>query len=126
MLFGFTVPQPGVYPFRLVWENGGGGANCEWFVRDPALGDFLVGDPAGPVKAWITRDVHYAGALPAPQLNNPVVSGTDVLVSWTGEGELWEAYSPAGPWFKSSFTGNPATVVPNAVAPTRFFRVRMT
>jgi hypothetical protein len=124
VLFGFTVPAAGVYPFRLIWENGTGGANCEWFVRDPALGDFLVGDPAGPVKAWITRDVHFAGALPAPKLNTPTVSGADVLVSWTGEGELWEAYSLNGPWFKSTFQGNPATVVPNALVPARFFRVR--
>jgi hypothetical protein len=124
VLFGFTVPQPGVYPFRLIWENGGGGAACEWFIRDPALGDFLVGDPAGPVKAWITRDVKYAGALSAPVMTTPVVSGSNVMVGWTGEGELWEAYSLNGPWFKSTFTGNPATVVPNELVPERFFRVR--
>ena len=124
VLFGFTVPQPGVYPFRLVWENGGGGASCEWFVRDPALGDFLVGDPAGPVKAWITRDVHFAGALPAPRLNTPTVSGANVIISWTGEGELWESYSLTGPWFKSTFQSNPATVVPSPLLTDRFFRVR--
>src|SRR5207247_3284547 len=35
-LFVVNVPQAGVYPFSLVWENGGGGANCEWFTRDNA------------------------------------------------------------------------------------------
>ena len=125
MLFGVTVPQPGIWPFRLIWVNGGGGANCEWLVRNPVVGDYLVGAPNTPVQAWINRNVKYAGALPAPKLNAPVQSGNDVLVSWTGEGELWEAYSPAGPWFKSTFQGNPATVVPNPLVPERFFRVRM-
>jgi hypothetical protein len=125
VLFGVTVPQPGIWPFRLIWVNGGGGANCEWFVRDPVLGDYLVGAPNTPVQAWINRNVKYAGALPAPHMNAPVQSGNNVLVSWTGEGELWEAYSAGGPWFKSTFQGNPATVVPNAMVPERFFRVRM-
>ena len=124
VLFGFTVPQPGVYPFRLIWENGTGGANCEWFIRDPALGDFLVGDPAGPVKAWITRDVNFAGALPAPKLNTPTLSGGNVMISWTGEGELWEAYSINGPWFKSTYQANPSTVVPSPLPAGQFFRVR--
>jgi hypothetical protein len=125
VLFGFTVPQPGVYPFRLIWENGTGGANCEWFIRDPAQGDFLVGDPAGPVKAWITRDVKYAGALPAPKLNTPTLATNgNVMISWTGEGELWEAYSLSGPWFKSTYQSNPSAVVPNPLVPEQFFRVR--
>jgi hypothetical protein len=124
VLFGFTVPQAGVYPFRLIWDNGGGGCNCEWFIRDLALGDYLVNEPASPVKAWITRDVHAAGALPAPKLNNPTVSGGNVNISWTGEGELWEAYSLNGPWFKSTYQANPSTVVQSPLLPERFFRVR--
>ena len=34
-LFTFIVNQAGYYPFRLIWENGGGGANCEWFTVNP-------------------------------------------------------------------------------------------
>lgn len=124
VLFGFTVPQAGVYPFRLVWENGNGDANCEWFIRDPAVGDYLVNQPGSPVKAWITRDVHALGALPAPKLNNPTVSGGKVIISWTGEGELWESYSLSGPWFKSTYQANPSAVTPSPVLKASFFRVR--
>jgi hypothetical protein len=124
VLFGFTVPQAGVYPFRLVWENGNGDANCEWFIRDPVLGTYLVNQPGSPVKAWITRDVHAAGALPAPKLNTPTLSGGKVIISWTGEGELWESYSLNGPWFKSTYQANPSAVTPSSVLKASFFRVR--
>ena len=97
VLFGITVPEAGLYPFRLVWENGGGDATCEWFVRDPVLGEYLINASSSPVKAWITRDVNYAGALPAPMLNDPTVSGENVIISWTGEGEVWELTRSTGP-----------------------------
>ena len=31
-IFGFAVPEAGVYPMRLIWYEGGGGANVEWFT----------------------------------------------------------------------------------------------
>jgi hypothetical protein len=30
-LFGFVVPTAGVYPLRLVYQQGNGGAAVEWF-----------------------------------------------------------------------------------------------
>jgi hypothetical protein len=124
VLFGITVPAAGVYPFRLIWDNGNGGCNLEWFVRDLVLGTYLVNQPGSPVKAWITRNVNYVGALPAPRLNDAYVSGGNVVISWTGQGELWEAYSIHGPWFKSTYQANPSAVVLNPFLPVRYFRVR--
>ena len=124
-LFTIEVPQAGVYPFRVIWENGGGDANSEFFTIDPVTGiRTLINDAASPVKAWITRNVNAAGALPAPKLNAPTVSGGNVMISWTGAGELWEAYSLNGPWFKSTYQSNPSAVVPNSPAAAQFFRVR--
>jgi hypothetical protein len=31
-VFQIVVTQPGLYPARLLWENGGGDANVEWFT----------------------------------------------------------------------------------------------
>jgi hypothetical protein len=31
VLFPLVVPSAGVYPLRLLWQQGGGGANCEFF-----------------------------------------------------------------------------------------------
>ena len=127
MFFTIQVPAPGVYPFRLIWENGGGDANSEFFTIDPATGiRTLINDTACPVKSWIKRNVHAAGALPAPVLKTPTTDASgNVIISWTGEGELWEAYSLTGPWFKSTYQSNPSAVVPTPLIADRFFRVRM-
>jgi hypothetical protein len=34
--FVFRVPGPGVYPMRLIWQQGGGGGNVEWVDIQPA------------------------------------------------------------------------------------------
>jgi hypothetical protein len=36
--FNFEVKQAGLYPFRLVWEQGTGGHNVEWSVRSETNG----------------------------------------------------------------------------------------
>ena len=33
-LFIFVVEKDGYYPFRLIWENGAGGASLEWFTQN--------------------------------------------------------------------------------------------
>ncbi len=119
------VPKAGVYPFRLIWDNGTGGANCEFFSVDDVTGNYIpINASASPIKAWITRNVDAPGALPAPKLAAPFLSGGNVILSWSGEGELWESYSLDGPWFKSTYQSNPSAVVPSSVIATRFFRVR--
>src|SRR5439155_19270359 len=56
-LFTFTVPMAGLYPLRLIWENGGGDANSEWFTVDSLGNKILVNDPSSTVKAWTSRTV---------------------------------------------------------------------
>ena len=41
-LADFVVTQAGVYPFRLTWWNGGGGAALEWSIIDVATGKQLL------------------------------------------------------------------------------------
>jgi len=42
-LADFVVTQAGIYPFRLTWWNGGGGAALEWSLIDVATGrQYLV------------------------------------------------------------------------------------
>jgi hypothetical protein len=55
--FDFVVLQPGLYPFRMVWYERGGGAHAEWFSVDLATGDkTLINDPQSPnsIKAYVT------------------------------------------------------------------------
>lgn len=117
--FQFYVPAAGVYPFRLVWFNGGGDANLEWFTIDDAGVRTPINDPASPVKAWINRT-----APPRVTMNKPLVSGSNVTLSWTGTGELELATSPSGPWFKAPVQTNPQTLPIVPGVPAFFFRVR--
>ena len=57
--FVFLISQPGIYPFRLTWEQGGGGAACEWFtvvdgvrilINDAANADATLAYYQGPVR----------------------------------------------------------------------------
>jgi len=46
--FFFIVPKAGVYPFRCVWFEGNGGANCEWYSITPSGQRILLNDPENP------------------------------------------------------------------------------
>lgn len=65
--FDVAAPVAGLYPVRLLWWEGGGGANLEFFsVRASDGVKILINDPAEPgaIKA-------YAGGLPTlPALHN--------------------------------------------------------
>src|SRR5205823_326433 len=47
--FDFVVAADGIYPFRLLWWNGSGGANLEWFTVDLGTGEkILLNQPSNP------------------------------------------------------------------------------
>ncbi|MCZ7635115.1 MAG: LamG domain-containing protein [Verrucomicrobia bacterium] len=58
------VPQAGIYPFRLIWENGTGPASLEWFsvledgtralINDPAVPGAILAYRAGPNPAYVS------------------------------------------------------------------------
>lgn len=54
-LFTFVVPQAGLYAARMIWENGGGDANVEWFtIAADGTTKVLINDSATPgsIKAY--------------------------------------------------------------------------
>ncbi|MSU31823.1 MAG: hypothetical protein EXS25_04005 [Pedosphaera sp.] len=50
-IFEFAVEADGTYPFRLLWWEGGGGANVEWFVIDSANKKWLINQAGSPITA---------------------------------------------------------------------------
>lgn len=51
-LFDFVVEADGIYPFRALYYEGGGGANAEFFAVDIVTGEkYLIGDPKSTVYA---------------------------------------------------------------------------
>jgi hypothetical protein len=69
-IFSFLVPQPGLYPFRLLYEQGSGGANCEWFTVTPAGQHVLINDSSqgtNAIYAYVTADsspIYVSGVIP--------------------------------------------------------------
>jgi len=51
--YSVLITQPGLYPVRNVWFEGGGGANLEWYTRKADGSYALVNDTAnGGLKAY--------------------------------------------------------------------------
>ncbi len=52
--FDVVVAKAGLYPFRMLWYENGGGAHVEWFTVNPATGDRTLINDAGGIKAYST------------------------------------------------------------------------
>ena len=113
-VFFFAVEEAGVYLFRLLWFEGGGGANVEWFTVNPDGSRALVnGTQTGSISAFRTRTV------PEPEIpvggdatfNPPTISGGQVNLSWEGAGTLQETTDLIN-WTNSASQANPQTVAP--------------
>jgi hypothetical protein len=119
-IFQVYVPQAGLYPMRLIWENAGGDLNSEWFTVDSTGTPTLINDPTSSVHAWISRTAPAAATL-----NKPTLGPNGVTVSWTGGAELQFAISVTGPWFTAPSQDNPQTIAPSTFGGMpAFFRVR--
>jgi hypothetical protein len=105
-IFSFFVPQPGLYPFRLLYEQGGGGANCEWFTVTPAGQRVLINDASqgtNAVYAYVAAEnspIYVSGVIPvngasgvaANSITAVVVDGTPAQVASV---QMWINGSPA-------------------------------
>ncbi len=85
-LFGFVVPSAGVYPLRMVYQNGNGGAAVEWFsvTTDDLTVDggtkILLNDSATPGSVLLYRGT-TAVSLPTVSVTN---GGTEIVLTYTG------------------------------------------
>ena len=77
--FTLLIEQAGFYAFRTIWEEGGGGANIEWFTVKSDGTKVLVNDVAnGGVKAYRARKGAFDPVIraltptPAPRQANGV------------------------------------------------------
>jgi hypothetical protein len=95
VLFYFAVTNAGVYPIRLMWENGNGeagnGANLEWFTVQGDGSKVLINDPSSTNTTGI-KALFSGPALPAfvsqinPYLNEGGARPDQVLVQLTDSG----------------------------------------
>ncbi len=62
--FSFEIKTAGLYPFRLVWEQGGGGHGVEWSTREESNG-FMTWYSGTTPLATLVGDSLTAGAIKA-------------------------------------------------------------
>ncbi len=116
-LFGIWVETPGVYPIRLIWQEGGGGANVEWFTVVNGT-RILVNDTASAngIRAFQKATI---AAKPTVTI---AASGANASVAYSSGSTLQSATTVAGPWTDVAGAANPYIVSPSQ--PAQFFRAR--
>jgi hypothetical protein len=85
--FAFITPVAGLYPVRLVWYQGGGDGNLEFFTYGPNNTKIPVNDPTNPnaIKAYYDAILF--------RITSVTTAGGNLTVTWTGGGTLYSATS---------------------------------
>ena len=110
--FQFGVTQPGVYPLRLTYNNGGGAFSCEWYSIDASGNRTLLNDTvAGALKAYRARTVTQPPSLSIAR------SGASVVLTF--QGTLTASGTVNGTYTNVVNAVSPYT---NAPSGTLFFR----
>ena len=79
-IFQFRVTQAGLYPFRLVYYQGDGGAALEWFTLNPLTGEkILINDPANVSAINAYRQINV-GERPFVSSISPTENAIDIPV----------------------------------------------
>lgn len=118
-IFGFKVEAAGVAALRLLWENGGGGANLEWFTVQPDGTKVLVNDStAGALKAYQFQALAVKSVTTKPTLGIARAGG-QLTVTFTGT--LQSADAITGPWADVTNAKSPLSVTTTG---TKFYRAK--
>lgn len=82
--FYFRAEQPGVYFFRLLYFEGGGGANVEWFtVNNDGSRALLNGAQTGALKTFRARSVAEPG-VGGGSIQGISLTAGKVVITFTG------------------------------------------
>ncbi len=125
-LFDVIAPVDGVYAFRMIWYNGGGGASVELYSYDrETKTPTLVNDRAKPgsIKAYTSRTEEPTIPEPEPPAI-PTISltqnGGEILIEWVGN--LQSASSVDGPWTDVSLNQSPLSISVSDTEGNHFYR----
>ncbi|MBX7106727.1 MAG: hypothetical protein K1X57_21815, partial [Gemmataceae bacterium] len=119
-VFAVNVAQPGVYPLRLVWQEGGGGANVEFFSVSADGGTkVLLNDSAtaGALKSYRART--GGGGPPTLSIAR---SGSNVTITFSAGSTLQSAPAVNGPFTDVAGATSPHTAA--ASQPAVYYRAR--
>ena len=120
-LFKIYVRDAGLYPFRTTWQEGGGGANIEWFTVKSDGTKVLVNDTAnGGVPAY---RVGVAPNPPAQFRLNLQSSGGQLELTWTEAGVILQESTDLKTWTDRATATSPFRVTP-APGASVFYRLK--
>lgn len=137
-LVDFAIAKDGIYPFRLAWWEGSGGANLEFFSVDPATGEkILINDAsnAKAIKAYRTGPMDFLNsdpdlkrliAIDDKQMWRYQDTGTDLGTAWRDKGFNDSAW-PQGPALLGYESGQRTAPIRTEVASgtlTHYYRTR--
>jgi hypothetical protein len=111
------VPQAGVYPFRLLYYQGAGGAQLRWLTVNRDGSQTLLNDLEQPTALAAFRSVT---TVDQPSLS-VARSGADAILTWQGTATLESASAVNGPWSTVNGAASPYRTTPSQ---TQFFRLR--
>jgi hypothetical protein len=121
-LFSFVAPTAGLYPMRLIWYEGTGGANLEWFIVDNSGQRILLNDPTNPNSPKVFYQVTGGGNTGGgPTFSSVTLSGGNLVLDWTSNAVLEQADTIAGPWTPVPGVTKPYTTPTTGTA--KFYRL---
>jgi len=123
--FSFVIAQAGLYPIRLVWYNGSGGANLEFFSYGPNNEKVPINDPNNPnaIKAY-----YNVNAAPQLQFTSVTASGGNLTLNWSSTGMVALEHATALTGSPTDWLGVTNTTATSATLPlgsgNEFFRLK--
>ncbi len=108
--YEFVVAQGGLYRFRMVWYERGGGANVEWFSTDFAATPTrtLINDPAtsGAIKAYATISAPSVVLESASAASGPFVAETAAAVDDSAK-KITTSLAGSPKFYRLKYTATP-------------------
>lgn len=120
--YDFYVSQGGLYRFRLVWYERGGGAHVEWFQGNFSNTDrvLLNSGATGVVKAYATYE---PAILPPPQFTEAKIVNGQLKLTWSNGGTLQES-ADMKTWSNVPSAASPYSTPVNTTIPGKYYRVQ--
>jgi len=121
--FPVYVMQPGVYPLRLVWYEGEGGANVEWFMFDGQGNRVALNDRTNPTAIKTYRARTYVPQV-TPDIKSIKLEGANVVIVY--KGVLQQAGKLPAQWsdVPGASSTDYATYTTSASGAEKYFRAR--
>ncbi|MCX8107212.1 MAG: PA14 domain-containing protein, partial [Verrucomicrobiae bacterium] len=124
--FPVYVLQPGVYPLRLVWYEGEGGANVEWFMYDGAGNRVALNDRTNPTAIKTYRARTFVPPV-TPDIKSIKLEGANVVIVYKGVlQQATRLSSGGGDWsdVPGATSTDYTTYTTSAGGTERYFRAR--